>query len=150
LRELWPGIDPVARGAGLLLRKVGSNLYEIGGSEFVLRIRKGTGHRDDLLVTVTSSGDTSLDLNSVKDEIGLGAIAQYYGAQFPAPDSSSITDFDLTAATAAQQAQSFILPILTGENKDFLAIKDFIKRKIAENEQSKSYRNIPNVREEWT
>ena len=48
---------PVADRAGLELQKLPSGIYQIAGKGFVVRMRRGTGHLKEVLVTLAPATD---------------------------------------------------------------------------------------------
>ena len=57
--------QPFSERAGFPKRKLRDGIYEIAGQEFVMRIRRGTGHRKDFLVTLSRKASLSRDLDDL-------------------------------------------------------------------------------------
>ncbi len=72
--------EPLAIRAGLPLRKLHDGVYELVGKEFVMRIRRGTGHGKDFLVTLSRKDDVSDKPLELTGEVGLAVLAEYSGA----------------------------------------------------------------------
>jgi hypothetical protein len=72
---------PLAQQSKLPLDKLKDGIYEIRGSAFTMRVRRGTGHSRDFLVCLSDnkSRPESLDVDRLDGEIGLGVIAEFYG-----------------------------------------------------------------------
>jgi hypothetical protein len=137
--------QPFSERAGFPIRKLRDGIYEIAGQKFVMRIRRGTGHRKDFLVTLSRKASLSRDLDDLSHEIGLGVIAEYNGKQLQA-----LGDYRREFAEAAKIAESLCLPYLLGTKTDFEDIQHFVERKVEESGiKTKSYHFPRNVREEW-
>jgi hypothetical protein len=140
----------LAARSGLPLKKLRDGIYEMVGSGFVMRIRRGTGHGKDFLVTLSRKEDISADLLQLTGEVGLAVIAEYGGAVADAL-ALSARDGSLGAfQRAAEGAERFCLPYLFGEKADFSEIQAFVEDKILKSgANTKKYYFPPNVREEW-
>jgi len=47
---------PLAANAKLTIQELGEGVYEVLGKDFTMRVRRGAGHRKDILVTVLPGG----------------------------------------------------------------------------------------------
>lgn len=142
--------QPLADRASLPLKKLREDIYEITGKGFILRIRRGTGHRKDFVVTLAPAESRSRDLDDLSDEIGLGVVTEYHGQELRAQDVSSLADFQSAVQDAAEMAGEFCLPYLLGTKTDYEEIRRFVERKVDESGiRTKQYNFPPNVREEW-
>src|SRR6266705_2643473 len=70
---------PLASRAKVELRRIVEGVYEIEGQGFTARIRYGTGHRKDILVTLLPTSEKPLDVADLSKEIGLGVVAKFHG-----------------------------------------------------------------------
>jgi hypothetical protein len=142
--------QPLAARAGLPLKKLCAGIYEMSGSEFVMRIRRGTGHGKDFLVTLSRKEDVSADPLQLTGEVGLAVLAEYSGA---VADALALTarEGSLSAfRRAADGAERFCLPYLLGRKADFPEIRRFVEDKIQKSgAHTKKYNFPTNVREEW-
>lgn len=139
---------PIANRAGLELQKLRPDIYQIAGSDFILRLRRGTGHRKDLLVTLSRLAVPVRDLDDLSGELGLGVIAEYNGVEFPRDDLTSEESLDSSVRRAAETAEQVCVPYLLGQKSDFDEIRSFVDRKI-EAAREPPFKFPPNVREEW-
>ena len=136
---------PLAKRAGLQIKKLCDGIYEIPGRTFVMRIRQGTGHRRDFLVTLAPKSSLPDNLDDLSQEIGLGVVAEYNGKQLQVQ-----SDYHSDFAEAAKIAEMFCIPYLLDTKKDFEEIRRFVECKITESGlETKKYRFPHNVREEW-
>ena len=142
---------PLAKQAHLQLRKVKEGIYEICGRSFVLRIRRGTGHRNDFLVTLSSKSDERGDIDDLSKEIGLGVIAEFSGRPLRERELRTEEETALAFEEAAASTAAFCLPYLLDLRSDLNALWEFIERKIeTSGVRNKKYKFPHNVREEWT
>jgi|GEM_PF-4346159 len=142
--------QPLAARAGLPLRKLREGIYEMAGKEFALRIRRGTGHGNDFLVTLSRKEDVSSDPFQLTGEVGLAVIAEYCGATAD-PLALTARNGSLVAfRSSAQAAEHFCLPYVLGSRADFAEVQGFVEDKIQKSgAQTKKFHFPPNVREEW-
>jgi hypothetical protein len=142
--------QPLAIRAELPLRKLHDGVYELVGKEFVMRIRRGTGHGKDFLVTLSRREDVSDNPLELTGEVGLAVLAEYGGAT---ADALALTARDGSPGAfrrAAEAAERFCLPYLLGRRIDFADIQQFVEDKIQKSgAYTRKYHFPPNVREEW-
>jgi hypothetical protein len=96
--------------AGLSLRKLHDGVDELVGREFAMRIRRGTGHGKDFLVTLSGREDVSDNPLELTGSVGLAVIAEYSGAT---ADALALTARDSSLGAfrrAAEAAVRFCLP----------------------------------------
>jgi hypothetical protein len=139
---------PIADRAGLELQTMRPDIYQIAGNCFILRIRRGIGHRKDFLVTLSRLAASPRDLDDLSGEVGLSVIAEYNGVEMPYDDISSVQAFCASLRRAAETAEQFCMPYLTGQKSDFDEIRSFVDRKV-EAAWEPPFKFPPNVREEW-
>ena len=140
--------QPLADRAGFELRKLRSDIYEIAGENFILRIRQGTGHFKDVLVTLAPSTEASLDLDYLTGEIGLNNIAEYHRLTVPEQDICSVEGFYSSLGRLAKVTETVCMPYLLGQKSDYGKIRAFVDSKIED--ARKQWGPFPsNVREEW-
>ena len=141
--------EPLADRTGLKLVKVSHGIFEIAGKTFVVRIRLGTGHKTDFLVTL-SSEKSKKDIADLSNEIGLGVIAEYYKQPLRSQDFASDEEIHSAFLEAANTTEALCLPYLLGIRDSVADILEFVEEKIASSGiRDKKYRFPPNVREEW-
>jgi hypothetical protein len=141
---------PLAERAGLALRQVRDGIYEIAGQAFTVRIRRGTGHRKDFLVTLSPTRSGTEDFDDLRSEIGLGVLADYSERPLKPHPLDSLEDWQLAMGEAAEAARELCLPYLLGKQTDLEGVKQFIERRVEESGiRTKKYRFPRNVREEW-
>ena len=145
---ITPIFKPLADRAGLDFQELRSDIFQITGRNFILRIRRGTGHRKDALITLARDDPARGDLDNLHGEIGLGVIAEYHGLVTPEQDLSSAESFRATLQEVAELTEKICVPYLSGENSDYEQIRAFVARKI-EAAGKHEFRFPPNVREEW-
>jgi hypothetical protein len=107
--------QPLAIRAGLPLRELHDGVYELVGKEFVMRIRRGTGHGKDFLVTLSRREDVSDNPLELTGEVGLAVLAEYGGAT---ADALALTARDGSPGAfrrAAEAAERFVCPIFWEE-----------------------------------
>jgi hypothetical protein len=142
---------PLAQHVRQPLVKLRERIYQIEGCGFRMRIRLGTGHRLDFLVTLSRSDRVTEDLSDLKGEIGLGVLAAYNGNPLKAQSPSSINGWQQAFDEAAQAARVFCLPYLLGSQTELDGVKHFIEQKIEDSGiRTKEYHFPRKVREEWT
>ncbi|HUJ42108.1 MAG TPA: hypothetical protein VLW52_00750 [Opitutaceae bacterium] len=140
---------PLAKRAGLPLEALGEGIYEVAGSKFAMRIRRGTGHRKDFLVTL-SLKQPEQNLDDLSGEIGLGVLADYRGRPLHAHALDSVEDWQLALEETARASEELCLPYLKGKQNDLDGVRRFIERKIdASGIRTERHRFPRNVREEW-
>jgi hypothetical protein len=136
---------PLANRFEFPITKLRDGIYEITGGAFAVRIRQGTGHRKDFVVTLAPLVLLPDDLDDLSHEIGLGVVAEFNGKQL-----HECGDFQCDFSEAAKFTELLCVPYLLGTKNDFGEIQYFVERKIEESGiQSKKYRFPRNVREEW-
>jgi len=117
---------PLASRHKLRLRKLREGIFQIDGIGFHLRIRKGTGHRADFLVTVLPAKYESVALEKLEGEIGLGVIVEFNGAAGINTEKLNSEAF----MKAAENSEKYCLPYLLGTKSDFDGILTFVEKKI--------------------
>jgi hypothetical protein len=141
---------PLAVRANSSLQKLRDGIYQIAGTAFVVRIRRGTGHRKDFVVTLSPKKSGAEDLDDLSGEIGLGVFAEYHGRPLQMHELDSKKDWLLAFEEAARAAEVFCLPYLVGEQTDLQDVRHFIEQKVEESGiRTKKYHFPPKVREEW-
>lgn len=141
---------PLAVRANSSLQKLREGIYQIAGMAFVVRIRRGTGHRKDFVVTLSPKKSGAEDLDDLSGEIGLAVIAEYHGRPLQMRELDSKKDWLLAFEEATHAAEMFCLPYLVGEQTDLQGVRRFIEQKVEESGiTTKKYHFPPNVREEW-
>ena len=142
---------PIVSRANLAIRKLGQGVYEVQSPEFTMRIRRGSGHRKDILVTLLPTAERPSDIRDLSKEIGFGVIANFHGEKLAELPFDTEDDYFRYASSLATAAEKFLLPYPLGLRTDFLEIKDFVKANVdkALSEMPK-YRFPKNVRKEWT
>lgn len=136
---------PLVKRFALSLRERCKGVYEIDGNGFVVRIRQGTGHRDDFVVTLAAKGSLPEDINDLEGEIGLKVIAEYHGMKY-----EETGDYQRDFAEAGKVSEKLLFPYLLGINDDFDGLRQFVDRKAEETRRKyEPFRLPPNVREEW-
>ncbi len=137
--------QPLANRVGFQLTKLRDGIYEIAGGMFAMRIRQGTGHRKDFVVTLAPKASLSDDLDDLGQEIGLGVVAEYNGKRLQETD-----DYQRDFSEAARIAELLCGPYLLDTKEDFGEIQHFVERKVEESGiKTKKYYFPRNVREEW-
>ena len=137
--------QPFSERAGFPIRKLRNGMYEISGNEFVIRIRRGTGHREDFIITLAPKKSLPSDLDDLGHEIGLNVIAEYNGQQLQESD-----DYQGQFSEGARIAELLLMPYLLGSKTDFEEIQRFVESKVEESGiRTKKYHFPKNVREEW-
>ncbi|HWA27615.1 MAG TPA: hypothetical protein VG734_18305 [Lacunisphaera sp.] len=157
--ELWPvnfdklvqnHFAPIARRGMFSMRKLAKGVHEIGGRDFAIRVREGTGHSRDFLITLVPGESRINEPDDLANEIGLGVIAEFFGEPLVKRDMFTPGRFKRGFAEAAASAEKFLIPYLSGERRDLDEIRRFIEGKVeASGVRKKQYRFRPNVREEW-
>ena len=127
------------------MKKLRDGIYQIAGRDFAMRIRQGTGHRKDFVVTLAPKVSLPDDLDDLSQEIGLGVVAEYNGKPLQVRD-----DYQREFEEAAKTAETLLVPYLLETKTDFEEIRHFVECKVEESGiRTKKYHFPPNVREEW-
>lgn len=141
--------EPLSARADAPLRLLREGIYEIAGSAFVLRIRRGAGHARDFLVTL-SRRVSGRSLDDLSEEIGLGVIAQYNGRPLRPHDLDSELDWKLALEEAVEAATMFCLPYLLNTQSDLSGVELFIRAKVEASGISRErFQLPPNVQKKW-
>lgn len=141
---------PVAAKAKLAIQEFGEGVCEAQGKEFTMRIRRGTGHRKDILVTLLPTAERPADIDDMSKEIGLGVVAEFRGETLAESSLNTEEEYLRSAGKLATAAEKLLLPYLLGVRTDFAGLKEFVAAR-AEKAVSKipDYRFPKNVRKEW-
>jgi len=132
------------------LRRIGEGVYEIEGHEFTTRIRRGTGHRKNILVTISPTTEKPTNLADLSGEIGLSVVAKFHGEKLTELSFDDEKEYLEYARNLANSAQKVLLPYLLGLRSDFSQIKEFVAKNAEESaEEVSKYRFPKNVRKEW-
>jgi hypothetical protein len=127
---------PFAVRAGLPLRRLQDGVYEMSGCQFLMRIRRGTGHGKDFLITLSRKEHVSDDPMNLTGEIGLGVITEYNGKD-ETTAALALRDGSLPAfRIAAEAAEEFCLPYLLGEKSDFADLQQFLRDKVERSQRA--------------
>ncbi len=141
---------PLADRAKTELRRVADGINEIGTQGFTARVRYGTGHRKDILVTLLATCEKPLEISDLSKEIGLGAVAKFRGENLPELPFQNEEEYLRYASNLAASAEKFLLPYLLGLRTDFSAIKEFVSKNGLEAAREVSEYKFPkDVRKEW-
>ncbi|MBI4658411.1 MAG: hypothetical protein HY735_06130 [Verrucomicrobia bacterium] len=137
---------PLAEQTGLTLSELADGVYEIEGAKFAMRIRRGTGHRKDMLVTLLATEGRPTDLFDLSHEIGLGMVAEFRGERIEADQKDDLKE----AENLAHAAQKFLVPYLLGHRSDHAELTKFVEKRANEvSSEVPAYRFPKNVRKEW-
>jgi hypothetical protein len=148
--EVRRAFKPISEQLGVPLEQVIQGVYQLGSHGYWLRIRRGTGHRKDFLITLSIREKSKEELSDAIDEVGLGVIVEYKGSQLPQSSLDSLDDWKAALEQASRNTQQFLSPYLTGECNDFDEILNYIERKVIDTGiRGKTFRFPRNVREEW-
>jgi hypothetical protein len=140
----------MAESLDLKLKQLADGVFEIASQLYSLRIRLGTGHRVDFLVTLVDNKEKADDANALTGEIGLGVIMEYYGTKLIESRQAAPQDIDAEIARMADLSQHYCVPFLSGKSADWVSIKEFVQTKIEKAGGNMKKYNFPkNVREEW-
>jgi hypothetical protein len=135
--EVLGAFSPMCAKNQLALKKLGPYAYQISGINFSVRVRRGTGHSKELLITLTSKPPISDSLDDLRDEIRIGVLAKYH-------------HLELGACSTLEAVEILLLPYLTGKENSISGIQQFIEREIQQSGiRNKTYLFPKNVREEW-
>jgi hypothetical protein len=150
--EVAHSFQPLADRAKLPLTKIKDGVYEMAGHSFVLRIRRGTGHARDFVVTLASRSSLSEDPEKLAGEIGLLNFAEVYGEQLNPHPLQTSAGYRKAFQEAADVAGKLCVPYLLGlrGDADFAKVREHVDRKIAAaGGQWNDAKFIKNVRKEW-
>jgi hypothetical protein len=103
--------QPLAIRTGLPLRKLHDGVYELVCKEFVMRIRRGTGHGKDFLVTLSRKKVVSGDPLDLTGEVGLAVLAEYNGATADALALRARDPHRVHSEELLKQQNTFVCPI---------------------------------------
>lgn len=142
---------PLAGDAKLAIQQLGDGIYEVPGKDFTMRIRMGTGHRKDILVTMLPTAERPADNDDLCKEIGLGVVAEFAGASLTELPIETEEEYLHSADYLAAAADTLLLPYLLGTRNDFAELKRFVAARSAKAVgEIPDYRFPKNVRKEWT
>jgi hypothetical protein len=144
--------EPIARKIGLPLSKVRDGVYEIHSPHFIMRIRLDTGHARGLNVILREASLLNFDENEPFIQYGIGCFMQFHGEKLEDTfiEVNTNDDFLERARLLAQATEHHGVPYLLGQEKDFNAIKEMVKKGAEKDiEEIKKYRFPKNVRKEW-
>lgn len=141
---------PIANHLKLQVRKLAEGVYEIESREFTVRIRHGTGHRKDILITFLPTAERPIDVGDLSKEIGLGVVVRFNGETLSDMQFDTEDEYLRYARDLAEAVKKYLVPYLLGLRTDFPEIKEFVAANAekAVNEIS-GYRLPKNVRKEW-
>ena len=123
---------------------------EIHSPHFILRVRLDTGHRSGLNVLLRPAEFSRFDENQPDIEYGLGNLMLFKGEPWEDPLIETDDDFLKRAEWLGKMSERFAVPYLLGQENNWDAIKEMVKRRTApEIGKIKGYRFPKNVREEW-
>ncbi|HVV49653.1 MAG TPA: hypothetical protein VHO06_08340 [Polyangia bacterium] len=118
-RAIEAHFAPVITGAGLTLARIAAGVYEVAGREIAMRLRAGTGHKKDMLMTLVRRRGRTGDPYDLHDEIGAGWFAKQVGITMPEFSVDSEEGYMRSAFDLAQVAKTALLPYLLGTRLDF-------------------------------
>ena len=121
--------QPIATANGMALQKLGDGVFEIRGAEFAIRIRRGTGHLPDFVVTLGLKKSPYSDIYDASGEIGLGWIAEFYGAKLEAPGLLTPENIEQGMQNASLLTGDLCIPYVTGTRNDYANIRAFLDKK---------------------
>ena len=130
-RAVVDAFAPLGLDAGLELRSVCDGVYEFDRAGYALRIRRGIGHKKDILVTLLPKTDHPATADIAPGEIGLGLIANLNGESLPRFEMESDEDYLKSARLLAAATRKFALPYLFGERSDFANLRARVDESIA-------------------
>ena len=149
-RAAMKAFSPLAVNAKLTMEALGGGVYEVQGKEFTMRIRRGTGHARDILVTVLPTGERPADHDDMSKEIGLGVVAEFGGQCLSELPFDTEEECQCSAVYLANEADKLIMPFLLGTRNDFGELKEFVAARVeAAQRDLPDYRFPKNVRKEW-
>jgi hypothetical protein len=122
---------PLGARAGLALHAACDGVYEFERSGYAVRVRRGIGHKKDILVTLVPATGQPVTTHIAPGEIGLGLIAELNGEALPPFEIDSDEDYLKSARLLAAAAGRFALPYLTGERSDFADLRARVDESIA-------------------
>ena len=142
---------PLAANAKLTIRELGEGIHEVQGKDFTMRVRRGTGHRKDILVTLLPTAERPADHDDLSKEIGLGVVAEFVGESLPELPIDTEEEYLRSADYLAKAADKLLLPYLLGTRNDFAELKRFVADRADKAVgEIPDYRFPKNVRKEWT
>lgn len=141
---------PLAVNAKLAIQHLCDGAYEVQGKEFIMRIRRGTGHRKDILVTLLQSAERPAENDDLSKEIGLGVVAQFYGEKLEEASLDTQEEYLRSAGSLAEAAGRLLFAYLIGDRTDFAQLKNFATARSGKAvSEIPDYRFPKNVRKEW-
>ena len=142
---------PLAANTKLTIHELWEGVYEVLGKDFTMRVRRGAGHRKDILVTVLPTAERPADHEDLSKEIGLGVVAEFVGESLPELSIDTEEEYLRSAQYLATAADKLLLPYLLGTRNDFADLKRFVAvRADKAVGEIPDYRFPKNVRKEWT
>jgi hypothetical protein len=117
----------IATRTNSVVKRLAPDAFEISSEKFVLRIRYGTGHRKDVLVTLSPSNQRVMDVHNLRGEIGLGAIAKILGEYLTEPSFDDEKEYYQYVEYIAKVSERLLAPYLLGLKDDFEQIEKSIR-----------------------
>jgi hypothetical protein len=68
---------------GQQLKKVAGGVFEIQSDNFTVRIRRVTGHYENILVTLMPTAERPYEISDLSKEIGLGVVMRFHEEKEP-------------------------------------------------------------------
>lgn len=139
---------PIAQNLNLRLSKTQEGSYEIASTFFIMRIRLHTGHYRGLnvLLRPTSSGD--FDENKPGNgEYGIVNFLLFSGKVWRENCIETDAGFLKEADRFAKASEEYMTPYLLGAGKNFDAINEMVKHRIAA--ETRNYSFPSNVQKKW-
>ena len=141
---------PLAKKLGVQLERLRKEVFGIQTAHCAMLIRKGTGHRDNILVTLRAREPRERDLDDLSADVGLGVLAAMKGSEIPRISIDTNKGYLDAAEIEADAAETYALPFLLGTVTGFDAVEEFIRSQVKETRISKfRVKNRIAVREEW-
>lgn len=141
---------PLAVNAKLTMHELDEGIHEMHGTEFTMRIRRGTGHCKGILVTLLPTAERPPDNNDLSKEIGLGVVAEFHHEKLAESAIDTEEDYLRSAGDLATAAGNMLLPYLLGNRSDFVELKEFVAARAQKAvSEIPDYRFPENVRKKW-
>jgi hypothetical protein len=150
--------EPLVQQVGLSLKRftqeryhIFYDVFEIAGSDFFMRIRRGIGPNKIFFITLSKTNLNLEDIGDIReDEIGLGHFALHDGYDLLHHSLDSLENWQQALKESADAARELCVPYLQGKRNDFEEIRENARRK--GEEAARPFRQIcfpPNVIKKW-
>lgn len=132
-KEVEASFGALSEKHGFQLKRLCKGVYEIEAKEFSMRIREGTGHKTDILVTIVPTSLRSNNPKYLDNEKGLGNLAKFNNEELssfwgkPSLDADGEAAYSRAVNRVAVDAERLVIPYLLGLKNDYPLFERFVQ-----------------------